>query len=154
VNVPTDALPFAAATGMAVLGVICTWAVGKRTPSLVKELNEKLVPTSEGVVPPHLSPSGIAKFSVWAADCAQSLVVLLSPAFAGLLLVDHYDSIIGLAYIALAVLGLSVFVYLLLGVDPDRYGRGAPAGLTWIGLAGIAMNLAVTIVVSITASSR
>jgi hypothetical protein len=151
VGIPTEALPFAAATGMSVLGAICSWAVGKRTPSLVRDLNEKLTPAQapKGKIPQHLTPGGIAKFSVWAADCAQSLVVLISPAVAGLLLVEHHDSLVGLAYIALLVIGVGVFVYLLVGVDPDRYARSAPWGLTWIGMGAVAVNLVVTVAVSL-----
>lgn len=144
----TEAVPFVAASLLAVLGAITSWAVGKRTPDLVRKLDARF---PEAKVPSHLTPDGVSKICVWAADCAQCGVALISPPLAALLLVKEYTSLLGLAYICLGVIGLLAFLRLLFA-SPDRYSKRTVFGLTWVAAAAIVLNIVMTIVVSMETS--
>lgn len=141
----TEAIPFVAASLLAVLGAITSWAVGKRTPDLVRKLDSRF---AEAKVPPHLTPDGVGKICIWAADCAQCGVALVSPPLAALLLVKEYTSLLGLVYICLGIIGLLVFLRLLFA-SPDRYSERTVLGLTGVAVAAIVLNIAMTIVVSV-----
>lgn len=144
-----DVVPFVASALLAAIGAIASYAVGRRAPDLIRDLDQRFgAENAGGPVPPHRTPDGIGKICIWAADCAQSGVALVGPPVAGLLLADSNTSLLGLAYLLVGLFGAAVFVRLLFA-NPDRYVQRTTFGLTPVAGLAIGVNLAMVVVVSV-----
>lgn len=153
-TLPREAVPFLASALLAGIGAIASYGVSKRAPDLLRRLDEKYggevqdAANTSRQIPPHRTPDGIGKICTWAADCAQSAVALAGPPVAALLLASATSPLLGLAYLAVGVLGAAVFVRLL-NADPDRYVQRTKFGVTPVAALAVGLNLVLALAVAL-----